>query len=57
MFIRQQQIAEKWRVQWTGRVFETTAIGVSEWLNDHNFNLSHNFSKKYQKRKIRVDII
>ena len=25
---RQQQIAEKWRVQWTGRAFKTTAIGV-----------------------------
>ena len=25
---RQQQIAEKWRVQWTGRVFKTTAIGA-----------------------------
>ena len=26
---RQQQIAEKWRVQWTGRVFKTTAIGAA----------------------------
>ena len=25
---RQQQIAGKWRVKWTGRVFKTTAIGV-----------------------------
>jgi hypothetical protein len=25
---RQQQIVEKLRVQWTGRVFKTTAIGV-----------------------------
>jgi len=25
---RQQQIAEKWRVQWTGRVFKTTATGA-----------------------------
>jgi hypothetical protein len=25
---RQQQIVEKWRVQWTGRVFKTTAIGA-----------------------------
>jgi hypothetical protein len=44
---RQQQIAEKWRVQWTGRVFKPLQQGLSEWLNDHNFNLSHNFFKKY----------
>lgn len=25
---RQQYIAEKWRVQWTWRVFKTTAIGA-----------------------------
>jgi hypothetical protein len=25
---KQREIAEKWRVQWTGRVFKTTAAGA-----------------------------
>ena len=44
-------------MQWTGRAFKTTAIGVSEWLNDHNFNLSHNFFQKNIFSKLRVDLI